>query len=159
MSKWFLLAFLIGFGCSSGKKIRTDKLANEASLRSDLVREASQYLGSKYRYGGSDQRGFDCSGLVFEVFKSHGILLPRSSHQQSTYGRMTSVEKVRVGDLIFFKQKGKVNHVAIVSKTRRDGIWVIHSTTSRGVIQENLRESRYWSQRIYASRDVLTARR
>ena len=158
MSKWLIVAVLLGFGCAGNKSIRKASDVSGSSLRNKIVREASTYLGVKYRYGGNDRKGFDCSGLVMQVYKTYGILLPRASYQQASFGKLVSLEKTRVGDLIFFKQKGRVNHVAIVSRSNRNGIWVIHSTTSQGVIQESLHESSYWSRRVYCTRDVLGTR-
>lgn len=155
MGKWLIFTAFVAIGCSTIQQIRTNDLAGESRMRSKIAREASLYIGSKYRYGGSDRSGFDCSGLVFQVYKSNGIMLPRSSRQQASHGKKISLDHINVGDLIFFKQKGKINHVAIVSKTNRHDIWVIHSTTSRGVIQERLFASQYWSARIYCTRDVL----
>ena len=129
----------------------------ESDLRLSIASEANQYLGTGYRYGGLDKKGLDCSGLVYLVFRDHSLSLPRSSAEQRRVGRHTTMRDARVGDLIFFRQQGKVNHVAIVTGVDRGELWVTHSTTSRGVIKENLNASAYWSKRIEDVRDIVSA--
>jgi len=47
------------------------------------------------------------------------------------------------------KNEGRVFHVSLVSRVKSDEIWVVHSTTSRGVIEENIMASRYWRPLIH----------
>ncbi|MEL6845503.1 MAG: NlpC/P60 family protein, partial [Bacteroidota bacterium] len=65
---------------------------------------------------------------------------------------------VKPGDLIFFSKngRGKISHVALVVDHDREGISVAHSTTSRGVIVENISNSRYWKPKIKFARDVIS---
>jgi len=119
--------------------------------------EAHKYLGSPYKYGGHSRKGLDCSGLVHIVFLEAGIQLPRTSAQQFKSGRSIPFGKSQKGDLLFFTQKGKVNHVGIVTKATRGSIWVIHSTTSKGVIAEDVLASTYWRSKIKGSRDVINS--
>ena len=115
---------------------------------------ARSLLGSKYRYGGASPRGFDCSGLTHYVFDKHNINLPRTSSEQYRIGKKISRLEARPGDLVFFIDKGRINHVAIVSQIKRGDLYMIHSTTSAGVIEENMNESSYWSRRYKAIRRV-----
>lgn len=78
----------------------------------------TQYVGRSYVFGGtSPTKGWDCSGFTQHVFKKHfGISLPRTSGEQ--VGRGTTVSKNsrsswKPGDLLFYKQNGRVSHVAI----------------------------------------------
>lgn len=125
-------------------------------MRTSIADVANTYIGTNYRYGGLDSRGLDCSGLVYKVFKDHAIMLPRSSAEQIRVGKTTSPQKAQIGDLIFFRQNGRINHVAIVTEVRSSGLWVTHSTTSRGVINENLYDSAYWSSRIEDVRNIIS---
>ena len=67
--------------------------------------------------GTSPTKGWDCSGFVQYVYKKHfGVTLPRTSGEQA--GRGTTVSKNsrstwKPGDLLFYKQNGRVSHVAI----------------------------------------------
>lgn len=158
MNKIILFSVLLLFGCTSSRTLVTGS-ANltkmERDLRSSIANQADHFIGTRYRYGGSDRKGLDCSGLVYTVFREHALALPRSSAEQLRVGREISPQTARVGDLIFFRQNGKVNHVAIVTDVRGGDLWVTHSTTSRGVVKENLFASAYWSNRIEGVRDII----
>jgi hypothetical protein len=45
--------------------------------------------------------------------------------------------------------------VSLVVMATKDEIWVIHSTTSSGVIRENILASSYWRPKIYQIRSVI----
>ena len=70
---------------------------NSAAMR--IVKTATQYLGTPYKYGGSGP-GFDCSGFAQFVFKQNGYNLPRTSSAQ--YGLGTAVEKASLSPEIWF---------------------------------------------------------
>ena len=123
--------------------------------RSSLVKHARKYLGTPYRYGGTNGRGFDCSGLVQTVYQDQHVALPRSARAQSAYGHKIDAHRAQPADLAFFSVRGKVDHVALVTKVRHGELWVIHSTTSRGVVHEEVLGSSYWSKRLREVRDVL----
>lgn len=68
---------------------------------------ASQFLGTKYVWGGNDlNSGVDCSGLVQQVFKHFGIDLPRTTYDQIGQGAPVSMKGLRPGDLVFFETDG-----------------------------------------------------
>jgi cell wall-associated NlpC family hydrolase len=120
-----------------------------ATVKNSVVSAANKNLGARYKYGGiSPKEGFDCSGLVYYAAKSNQIDLPRSSTLLAGAAPHIHWKSAGPGDLIFFGEKGKVNHVAIIEKKRTNELWVIHSTSSRGVISENVLNSSYWNKRI-----------
>jgi len=131
-------------------------LSGEDQVREKVVSNANKYMGTRYKYGGTDKRGVDCSGLVYLAFGSCNIALPRVSVQQSRLGKPVPLGKAQVGDIVYFKQKGKINHVGIVSRNSRGSLWVTHSTTSQGVIEEDVMRSSYWSRRVEGVRDVIS---
>lgn len=121
-----------------------------------LVTYAQSLVNTKYKYGGKDRNGFDCSGFTQFVYKNvYGVNLASSSRLQIKQGKEVKLTKALPGDLIFFKRKGKVNHVGIISKITNKEIWVVHSTTSRGVIIENISTSSYWKKKIYKIKRIL----
>ncbi len=75
------------------------------------VRVALRYLGVPYVWGGADADGFDCSGLVMDVFSQLGVKLPHNAALQYDHGVDVSREQLRPGDLVFFYQP--IHHVAI----------------------------------------------
>lgn len=110
-----------------------EKANQTASLRSQVVNYALQFVGGRYVWGGNDPHtGADCSGFVKYVL-SHvaGVGLPRTSREQARTGRAIKSSEMRPGDLIFYtNSKGTVNHVAMYigngqivhAASRRSGI-------------------------------------
>jgi len=80
-----------------------------------LVEAGFKLLGTKYRFGGySEKYGFDCSGLVKNLFSKFTIDLPHSSREQFKCGENVDRDKLAEGDLVFFSSGGKQpNHVGI----------------------------------------------
>jgi peptidoglycan DL-endopeptidase LytE len=79
---------------------------------SPVTQMASSYLGVPYVWGGTTPNGFDCSGFVRYVYQQTGVELPRTSlDMYATVG--TSVTDLKPGDLVFFANKNKVDHVGI----------------------------------------------
>ena len=126
-------------------------------MASKIINEAKKYNGVRYKYGGSDKRGMDCSGLVTTAFESENITLPRTTTALSTSGNWIDLKTVQEGDLLFFatrKNSRKVNHVGLVTKVKKDHVEFIHSTTSKGVITSRLSE-RYWYLAFVQARRIL----
>lgn len=105
-------------------------------IRLKILAEANSWIGTPYVYGGNSRSGADCSGFVQSVFLAVGISLPRTSQQQFDYSERINLEEIEIGDLIFFKRKGKISHVGIYSG---DGT-MIHSSSSQGVIRQSIEE-------------------
>ena len=128
------------------KVSRSDK-RKENQLAEKLIAAATENLGVKYKYAGTTKAGFDCSGLMYTIFNSENINIPRNSFQQSKIGVVLNPKKdqAQKGDLIFFKtNKNKdINHVGIVIEATHDEIKFIHSSTSKGVIISSTKESYY----------------
>ncbi len=137
----------------SGKNVDKD-----ARLRNDIATYARQQIGTRYVYAGKNPQGFDCSGFVFFVMKKYGISVPGSSRSQEKYGKHVSPLASKPGDLIFFRRdkKGEVFHVAIVYSNDKNGLQVIHSTSSRGVVLDNLSNNSYWKPKISTARNVIS---
>ncbi|MEY4962899.1 MAG: hypothetical protein RLZZ323_218 [Bacteroidota bacterium] len=114
-------------------------------LADELIRMASDNLGSRYRAGGTSKNGFDCSGLMYSTFSSLDIKLPRSSIEMATIGTKVDVTEAKKGDLIFFKTRGgsQINHVGMVVEVCDGEIRFIHSSTQSGVIISSTKEKYY----------------
>ncbi|MEU3414501.1 NlpC/P60 family protein [Streptomyces sp. NPDC006658] len=78
--------------------------APPASNRAQAAFSAAQTrLGSPYVYGATGPSSFDCSGLTSWAYAQANVSIPRTSEAQSQIGtRITSVNDLKVGDLVFF---------------------------------------------------------
>ena len=116
-----------------------------------LVGTALDLRGVRYRNGGADPGGFDCSGFTQYVFARHGVRLPRSVRDQFDEGASVRPEDVREGDLLFFATEGPgASHVAIAV----GGDSFVHAPSSSGVVRVERMASRYWSDRFVGARRV-----
>ncbi len=123
--------------------------SSNSSLRQRIVDFALQYEGYRYVYGGESlsEGGFDCSGLVYYVFKSNfGYSMHRTaSAQYANDGRKISKSELQPGDLVFFSSDGYgVTHVGIYIGNNK---FIHASTSTTGVIISDLNSSYY--QRVY----------
>jgi cell wall-associated NlpC family hydrolase len=154
-----LLALLLP-ACSTTRSSSVPRGGDANSLlryREKIVSDAQKQVGASYKYAGKLPRtGFDCSGFTSYVLGQHGVDVSPSSATQATQGRKVALERVQPGDLIFFGVDDRVSHVALVVRRASDGITCVHSTTSRGVIVENITQSSYWKPKILFARDVIT---
>ena len=107
--------------------------------------------GVRYKSGGSDPSGFDCSGLVQYVFARQGIALPRDVRRQYEVGYEIDTGELRPGDLLFFNTESDgASHVAIAL----DAESFVHAPNSRGVVRVERLSSTYWSRRLLGARRI-----
>lgn len=66
----------------------------------DIIRNATNEIGSPYVYGAEGPSTFDCSGLMQWVFGLAGVKLPRTSQEQQR--ATTRVNAPQPGDLVFY---------------------------------------------------------
>lgn len=86
----------------------------EAAPGRAIAAVAASFIGTPYRFGGSDGRGFDCSGLAVYAYEQVGISIPRSAAEQHRAARRVSLRDLLPGDLLFFRIGSRqVDHVAI----------------------------------------------
>ena len=121
---------------------RTGGSPAPATVERTVLRTASRYVGTRYRFGGTKPGAFDCSGFVRYVFRRHGVELPRTAREQSVVGHLIVVglDSLRVGDLLFFRTpRGRASHVAIYLG---DGKIIHASSGSRRVRYDDLASQR-----------------
>ena len=152
-----LLVFSFSKCITLGNAVSSETEQQISTERAELITFAKELLGTPYRYGGTDKRGFDCSGFTSYVMKEFDIHLSRTSRSQALEGTKVSQKEAQPGDLVFFKRSsmGKVFHVAIIVQNNRNGLEVIHST-SRGVVIDNITDSEYWHPKVWVVKDILT---
>lgn len=116
-----------------------------------LVGTALSFRGTPYRNGGSDPKGFDCSGFTQYVFAQYGIALPREVREQYREGQSVDSQNLAPGDLVFFSTTDPgASHVAIVVGSDQ----FVHAPSSAGVVRVERLRSSYWSQRYIGARRV-----
>ena len=123
-----------------------------------VVETALAALGAPYRWGGSAENGFDCSGLIQYAYAQYGVSLPRTSREQAMRGDPVprEVSALAPGDILVFSATpgGGVTHVGLYAG---DGLF-IHSA-SDGVRLSALRsddpDGHYWVPRWVGARRLL----
>ncbi|MCM1123153.1 MAG: NlpC/P60 family protein [Eubacterium sp.] len=85
-----------------------------SDVRVDVCQYAKEFLGNPYVWGGTSlTKGADCSGYVMSIFQKYGVSLPHSSVAQANCGTTIKVSEAQPGDLIFYGNGRRINHVAI----------------------------------------------
>jgi cell wall-associated NlpC family hydrolase len=114
-------------------------------MANTLIDKASDFMGVRYRYGGTNKKGIDCSGLMCETFKEIDLVLPRTSGSQAAFGAKIKRKQAQKGDLIFFatNRRKTISHVGMITEVNEDGIKFIHASSSAGVIVSSLNEPYY----------------
>jgi probable lipoprotein NlpC len=108
-----------------------------AALKSkDLYRFINEWSGVKYRLGGLDKKGIDCSGFALLLQKNiYNKTLPRRSKDQADAAKKINKGSLTEGDLIFFSFGGnEVDHVGVYLSNN----FFVHASTTRGVIVDDL---------------------
>ena len=118
---------------------------NETSVM--LYQAINKRLGIRYRFFGTDDRGYDCSGFVWRVFQDAGASFERVAARTLWHQlpEATAEETTKFGTLVFFNG---LKHVGIV----RDAFTFYHSSRSQGVTLSTF--AGYWGSRITGYRQA-----
>ena len=115
-----------------------------------LISFIDEWYGTKYKLGGEDKNGVDCSAFVQSFMLSlYELNVPRTSKEQ--YAQSTHIKKIELqeGDLVFFHTKGKgksISHVGVYLRNNK----FIHASSSGGVMISDL-DDEYFHKRYVAS--------
>ena len=133
----------------------SEAIAHEKTL-DNILSEASTYLGTPYRFGGSTRNGIDCSAFVLNVYgESTGLEWPRVAAEQAEVGEKVDLQELQKGDLVFFAHGRRISHVGIVQEITENGeVKFIHAATSKGVMISSLSDS-YWAPKYRFAKRVL----
>jgi hypothetical protein len=98
-------------------------------------------LGIRYRFYGTDDSGYDCSGFVWRVFQEAGASFTRMPARDlwQFLPEATPEESRQFGTLVFFNGLG---HVGIV----RDAYSFYHASRSQGIVLSFF--AGYWEKRL-----------
>jgi cell wall-associated NlpC family hydrolase len=126
--------------------------AAERDRAADLVVTAMSFVGVRYRRGGNDEAGFDCSGFTRHIVgTSLGLVLPRRVDEQASASGLVAVrrEALKPGDLVFFNTlKRTFSHVGIYVG---DGKF-IHAPRPGGEVRLEDMGFDYWRKRFTGAR-------
>lgn len=122
-----------------------------SDLRTKIIYEALNYLGTKYRYGGESRSGLDCSALTRLVYRIIGLNLPNNSISQYQNGIPVNKEDALPGDLVFFKRGNRIGHVGIYLG---NDLFIHASFTLKRVVISSLSE-KYFKNRFAGFRRYL----
>ncbi len=117
-----------------------------------IVNTAMKYIGTPYVWGGTSEKGFDCSGLVYYVYNECGYSINRTA--ASIYENGTYVEKpeLKAGDAVCFSTSSSyIGHVGIYIG---DGQFIHASSGSGSVIISELSSDYYTRNYVGARRLV-----
>ena len=103
-----------------------------------VVRAAKRHLGTKYRYAACSRSRMSCTCLTKKTWARFGHRLSMSERGQWRYGRGRYVPKsrLRLGDIVFFKEGGPrrgITHVGIYS----GGGNLVHASAYFGKVVES----------------------
>ncbi len=110
------------------KKTIPNLIMEEVAIRESIIKTASSYLGTQYRWGGKSPLGIDCSGLCSIVYMLNGIIIWRDAELKDDCMREIQRKEMKKGDLLFYKE-----HVAMYMGDDK----VIHSTSSKSQVVIN----------------------
>ena len=112
----------------------------------ELMLHSMDLVGTPYRWGGSSDSGFDCSGMVQYVYKNAiGISLPRSSRDMAAASRTIRTQDLQTGDLVFFNTSGRgVSHVGLYIGNGQ----FLHAPHSGSSVQTESLSKPYYAKRF-----------
>lgn len=110
--------------------VSASKSSGVSSSQASIVEYAKQFLGNRYVWGGSSLTGgTDCSGFTMSLYRRYGHSLPHNAAAQA--GVTRSVKSPKPGDLFFYSNGSRINHVAMYI----GGGLVIHASNPRDGIK------------------------
>ncbi|GAA5645337.1 MULTISPECIES: C40 family peptidase [Vibrio] len=123
----------------------------QAQDTEQMIDYAREFLGTKYVWGGSSPKGFDCSGYIKYVYNKFDITIPRTTAAYpSLYGNKVSLKDAKPGDLIVFTGTNpnirKPGHAGIITSVDDGKLTFIHSSSSKkhfGVTETDYYKSGY----------------
>lgn len=112
----------------------------ESFTNTSLYNFIDEWWATRYRYGGTNKKGIDCSSFTGKVLSSvYGITVPRTAMEQYSLAEKIATENLMEGDLVFFNTRGGVSHVGVYLGDN----YFVHSSVHAGVTINSLTDDYY----------------
>jgi cell wall-associated NlpC family hydrolase len=131
---------------------RTDNRSDELLTSEDIntvATEAKSWQGTRYRYGGKDKNGVDCSHFVYaiynRVFEGYDYRMAGEYLHDPDF---SPTKSPLVGDVIIFVSvNGASAHMGIITDVQKKKF--IGAQSSTGVKEASFAPGSYWGKRPY----------
>lgn len=98
------------------------------------------WWATRYKYGGNDHNGIDCSSFTGKLLSEvYGLDAPRTAKDQYAKCEKIAPQDLVEGDLVFFNISGGVSHVGLYLGNN----CFVHSSVNGGVTISSLTDSYY----------------
>lgn len=116
----------------------------EALSNNLLFEEIEKWWATDYRYGGSTQKGIDCSAYTGVLMADvYGLTVARTARAQYAESEKIDKADLKQGDLVFFHTRRGVSHVGLYLGNG----YFTHAGSSTGVTISNL-DDEYWNRKF-----------
>ena len=112
----------------------------EMLANTSLYNFIDEWWGTRYRYGGSDKSGIDCSSFTGKLMSQiYNHAMPRTAIEQFKMTERITKDSLKEGDLVFFNTRGSVSHVGLYLGDN----YFVHSSVHLGVVISSLTDNYY----------------
>lgn len=123
----------------------------EEMLDHKLIETLESWYGTRYRLGGVDRKGIDCSAFVQSFLVTlYSCAVPRTANEQYKQSKAVGREELTEGDLVFFRttRKKTITHVGVYLRNNK----FVHASSSSGVMISDLNEPYFMARYAGAGR-------
>lgn len=149
---WYQIQFGNTTGYVLGDYLKKYDPSTGSTVGAQIVEMAMQYMGVRYRSGGSSPNGFDCSGFTMYLYGQLGYPLPHTATgQYKNCGTYVAKEDLQPGDLVFFSDSSHaIGHVGIYIGNGE----IIHARSSTGCVTTNSLSMSYYVNRYVGAKRI-----
>lgn len=137
---------------------KVDKYSEFQTKAEKVVEAARQQLGTPHLDRNPEKKpAVDCSGMTCKSYAAVNVKLPPTTTAQAEMGKFVPKKDLQKGDLVFFtskKNNGRVSHVGLISRVEDGKTFFIHTSTSRGVVEDDF-YMKHWQDNFVTARRIL----
>ena len=123
----------------------------EALTNIKLYEAIDNWWATRYRYGGTNKNGIDCSALTGALLsEGFGIAAERTARAQYAQSQKIKRDDLAEGDLVFFNTRGGISHVGVYLSNG----YFVHSSVHSGVTISSLDDNYYSKKYIGGGRII-----